>query len=557
VSNRGYPFVSFPLKAASCLRFPLVAVLASFLLIGPQNSFGSETVGFVVKSPLYRTNLGINNLGADAADVRILLQDNIGQLVAQGTLQVAGLGFVNVSDVVSFLAGRPFEIEFEGFVRIESSANIAAFAAQILNETNDPGFIASVREGVTDVLLPVTTSIDPWRSSLAIVNLAGTPTTVRLALFEASGNLVAAMERVLEPNSQWTTLDVHAELGLQGVRGHLEVQSLDAKPLAVVCRHSHVHTRQSVFQQPCDLKKASRVFYLPYSSAAGLQRNWVVLSNPGGEAATVNLLSLAASGIPIGEASRVLPAHGSVQFAESELFAVAPDSQGLIRGSSSTIVCGMAMNADLSSGDTIHTSAITEFSPELLIPSATRLGAFSSSLLLANLGEMVSPVQLLSRKPDGSQAGTSVTAAIPAGGTVQIDKVLPLLGISEGYGPLEVRSGNGQPIAAFSQVANISGSARGLLNVLDIRPVARKRRGEFFTLRWRYHPLEIPRIREYRIYLADKASRVYRQVASVPPVELQFSMQAGEIGEFVVLVKAFDGTLESAPSNEVLLEVRP
>jgi hypothetical protein len=539
-------------------RFRSASKLALIvLLLCGQEILATETLGFVVKSPLYRTNLGVNNLDPTPADLRVSLYDNAGTLLAQSNLQIAGLGFINVTDVVSFLVGFPYELSFEGFIQVESAANIFAFGAQIFNETNDPGFIASVRRGAARLLLPVTSSIDPWRSSLSITNLSSIRTTVSISLWESNGTLKAAMETTLEPSSQWSVPDIHQQLGVDGVRGPIEIQSLDGASLAVVCRHKQAYTQQTVFQQAFDVNNAGKTFYLPYVTDAGLQRNWAILNNPGQEPASVTLFSFSAEGILIGETSSMVPARGSVQLSESELFPGSSSPYGLICGNSNVPICGLAINTDLATGDTIHTNLVTELSPELLISAVTNTGAFSSGLLVSNLGEMDSTLQLLSRKTDGSPSAAALTAPVPARGTIQLEKVLPALGVRDGFGPLAIRSVVGQPIIAFSQVAAVSGLARGSLNALDSRPVTVKRPGEPLKLRWEYDRSEISKILEYRLYRADRVSRRYERIASVPAGQLEFSLQVGEPGDFVLIVRAFDGELESDPSNEVILQVKP
>ena len=72
--------------------------------------------------------------------------------------------------------------------------------------------------------------------------------------------LLAETERSLEGGSQWVASRIHRELGIDGVRGSLAVQSLDGAPLAAICRHTQTATREDVFQQPFDLRSPAQCF---------------------------------------------------------------------------------------------------------------------------------------------------------------------------------------------------------------------------------------------------------------------------------------------------------
>ncbi len=93
-------------------------------------------------------------------------------LAAQGAVQIPSLGIINLKKVVSFAFGYPHTASFEGFVRLRSAARLAVLASQIRNANDDPGVIAPMPQGASQFLLPITTSIEPWSSTLAIVNLA-------------------------------------------------------------------------------------------------------------------------------------------------------------------------------------------------------------------------------------------------------------------------------------------------------------------------------------------------------------------------------------------------
>src|SRR5262245_24040298 len=105
-------------------------VLFGLLACAPP-TFSDELIPFVVQNSLYRTNLGLSNLDPLPADVSILVYDDSGRLAGQGLVQVPGLGFINLTEIVYFIFGHPSDLPFEGYVRLQSTQRIVAFASQI------------------------------------------------------------------------------------------------------------------------------------------------------------------------------------------------------------------------------------------------------------------------------------------------------------------------------------------------------------------------------------------------------------------------------------------
>ena len=545
------PLTNRKLIAHEKCAFVLLALLWTSPILA------DEIIPFVLQDSQYRTNLGICNLDRLPADVSILLFNNNSRLVGTGMVQVPGQGFVNLNEVVYFVLGHVSELPFEGYIRLQSTKRIVAFASQIQNANNGPGIIPATTDNVGPVILPVTSSIEPWSTTLVVLNLAARATVVRFSLRGEDGSLVAEGERTLEGSSQWISSNIHRDLGVQNVRGSLTVRSLDAAPLAVVCRHSQTYTRQAVFQQPFDLKAAASLFYLPYRFVKDLHQSWVVLNNLDAEAANVKLEPFSPEGIALGEYSLQVPALGSALIAGSQLLAGQEDQApyGIIRGTSNRSFSGLIIQIDLATGDTIHTNLVSRLSPEVLIPSVTETSTFSSNLLVSNLGDAPTSIEVIDRSVDGNKPVPMLKTLIPARGSLYMDKVQVGLGVGLGYGPLALRSIEGQPLAAFSHVMNTESGARGSLDSVDSRPVSFLRSGQQFTLRW--DAADVSEVHEFRIYRADRATRDFQRIASVPGSVLACSLRATDPGDFTISVRAFDGVGESNPSNEVLVQVLP
>ena len=286
----------------------------------------------------------------------------------------------------------------------------------------------------------------------------------------------------------------------------------------------------------------AKLFYLPYWHAPGVRHSALVLNNPNDQAASVTLRALSPHGIALNDYSTQVPALGSVIIHDAQ-FLDGGGSQlphGIIRGTSSLRLSGLVIQTDLATHDTVHTNMQTELSPEILIPSVTQVSPFSSTLLMSNLGDSATWIEITHRAEGGGSSAVSRTW-LPAQGSMYLNEVLTLLGIPSGYGPLQLRSVEGQPIAAFSHVANADSGVRGAVNSVDTRPSVSRRVGERMTLQWQYPEAEIPKIQEYRIYRADRIGRNFQKIASVPIHVLEHTMDVIEPGDFVLMVKAFNG----------------
>jgi hypothetical protein len=101
---------------------------------------------------------------------------------------------------------------------------------------------------------------------------------------------------------------------------------------------------------------------------------------------------------------------------------------------------------------------------KILIPSAANLPAFSSSLVVSNLGTTHSPTLLRAYDVNGKLISQTVLSIAP-GQTSKFENVLQSLGVTNDYGPIEISSTNELPLVARSQVSSagrVMGSFEGL-----------------------------------------------------------------------------------------------
>jgi len=106
--------------------------------------------------------------------------------------------------------------------------------------------------------------------------------------------------------------------------------------------------------------------------------------------------------------------------------------------------------------------------PRLCIAAVSNLGGrYVSSLVVSNEGRAEATVVIRARDSSGAAGDQLLAVSIPAGGFFYRDDILAALGIPDGYGPLEIRSTNGQPIAAQSLVVSAAANRGAVMPGTD------------------------------------------------------------------------------------------
>ena len=98
-------------------------------------------------------------------------------------------------------------------------------------------------------------------------------------------------------------------------------------------------------------------------------------------------------------------------------------------------------------------------STHLLVQSTANVGSFKSSLAIVNTGNSDAIVDIVSHNSDGTIQGELRGVLISKGGCYITANILEILGVSSGYGPVEIISTNGQPLLATSRVYSTSGTS--------------------------------------------------------------------------------------------------
>jgi hypothetical protein len=565
----GFICRSLPLRTRLCIGFKfysprkwLLACIWGLTLgsiIRPQGGFGSETIPCVIKNADYRTNLGVNNLESSEANVSLLLYDNAGKRLAERTIKVPARGYFNATDLVSYALGSPFASALEGYLRLDSTSRITAFASQIDNRNNEPLFLQSVNAGSSHLYFPQITSQGSWKTFLAIVNLSSTAGQIQLTCRDSAGQVFLTAQKSLAARAQWVVSDFYREMAIPDQEGTLEIETSSGILLAAIARLiSSGEQVQTSLVPVFDLNGAAEMLNLPYVIAKASESLQILLHNPGQQQIDARLLTYDSNGRLLRSTEGSIPSKGTLSFGQEKIFPSGTNTApyGLIQATSEHPIIGVAVTTAESSGNRNYTPFVPEGSPELLIPAAIQSPPFFSRLLVVNLTQSPAWVRMQIRNSEGVTAGRPFDSSIPGLGALKLDQVLPVLSITDRFfGPLSVTSLQGQPLVALSQISTSPGAPGGGLAILDKRPVTRKKIGDLVTLRWDYDPGKQSAISEFRIYRSKRGNRVFARITALPATELEYRTEVPEPGEYCYVVKAFDGKRESVPSNEIIVAV--
>ena len=101
-------------------------------------------------------------------------------------------------------------------------------------------------------------------------------------------------------------------------------------------------------------------------------------------------------------------------------------------------------------------------STRLLIPSATNVNQFRSTITIVNAGNgEEARVRVRVRNRQGRTIGESRSRTLPPKGIFHLDDLLGSLEVPSDFGPVEIESLNGVPLLAVSRVYSIEDDTGG------------------------------------------------------------------------------------------------
>jgi len=437
----------------------------------------------IVDSLFFRSNLGINNLNAVAANVRVLLLDNNGLLVNQlDSLSIPPNGFIQENSLLRTLEGTDGPSGREGSLVLESDQPIQAFVSQIDNQSGDPSILDGVRQGASRLILQSAANTGSFRSNLVVLNLSsniafvsvtafdgvtGQPTGIRLENLSIAGNGFASFDNIL------------AVLGLNNAFGPIEIRATNGAALAAISRVSGLAGNTSGFfvAQAADSGSLSEI--IPFVIDTDSFRTNLGLNNLGTGTASVNITLIGAdASVRASTSSPIEVASlGLVQINNILRFLLTgsgsspvTQQQGYLKITSNQPIKAFATEIDNLTQDPSIENSAANGSSSLLLKSSANTN-FQSSLVIENPNSSATTVTLIARE-GGTQNNGAVTGTrtvnIPPNGYFFSNNVLEDIGATSDFGPIEIHTNPDVPVIAVSRVYSTTGNTSGFFSAQSL-----------------------------------------------------------------------------------------
>jgi hypothetical protein len=433
-----------------------------FVSIAPAST--NQFIPFVIDTTQFRTNLGLTNVSAQSASATVTLHDQNGQAIGSQTASVPAGGLIQINNVIRAIRGTSQVTNSSGSVVVSSDQPLVPYATQIDNGSSDPSLETGKTIGSTQLLIPSTTSVNPFRSSLVLQNAGNADATVHLIQRDTAGTSRKELSLTISQGGFFQSDDIHATLGLAGVYGPLEMTS--TVPVVATSRVFSPNSGTSGFFEGIDIAALTNAAIVPITQDTSSFRTNLGINNLGDVPANVKVDLYGADGAMLGSQSVAVGAHGLQQLNQVNRILTGSsnitNTTGYIRLSSGQPVAGFSSVINNPSNDPGMAISLVTGALHLLVPSTTNLGQFRSTLTIINLGNnLPAHVGVTARDVSGNILAQNAGIVIPANGIYNVDDILTTLGVSNSYGPLEIQSLNIVPLAAVSRVYSISNNTNG------------------------------------------------------------------------------------------------
>ena len=416
----------------------------------------------------FRTNLGITADILSGANVELTLFDPAGQSLGSRTESVPRGGLIQLNHLVRRLLGtRSNELSNRtGSVLVSSDQMVFPYVTQIDNRSSDPSLDLGAMSGGTRLGILSTTSVNQFRSSLVVLNVGDTTAEVSLMLRDASGELLHRQEVSIPARGQFESPELHADFGISGVSGPLEILSTNGVPLIATSRVYALDSGTSGFFRGLDLDRVSSRAVIPISRESGDFRSNLGIANLSEQPAGVQVQLFDSEGTLLGTSSEQVPPLGLVQLNRVNRRLSGSggggDTLGWIRLSGDRPVAGFVSQINNRTSDPGFARSDVLSSTRLLIPSATNVNQFRSTITIVNAGNgEEARVRVRVRNRQGRTIGESRSRTLPPQGILHLDDLLGSLEVPSNFGPVEIESLNGVPLLAVSRVYSIEDDTGG------------------------------------------------------------------------------------------------
>ncbi|MDE2842878.1 MAG: IPT/TIG domain-containing protein, partial [Chloroflexota bacterium] len=263
----------------------------------------------------FRTNLGLTADLLSGATVRLTLFDPTGQPLGSRTESVPWRGLIQLNHLVRRLlgAGSSKPSNITGSVLVASDQMVFPYVTQIDNRSSDPSLDLGAMSGGTRLGILSTTSVNQFRSSLAVLNVGDATAEVTLLQRDSRGRLLHRQEVTIPSRGLFQSRDLHADFGIAKVSGPLEILSTNGVPLIATSRVYALDSGTSGFFRGLDLEHASSLAVIPISRENAEFRSNLGIANLTEDPTRVQVQLFDSAGTRLGMTSEQVPPFGLVQ----------------------------------------------------------------------------------------------------------------------------------------------------------------------------------------------------------------------------------------------------
>jgi len=197
------------------------------------------------------------------------------------------------------------------------------------------------------------------------------------------------------------------------------------------------------------------------------------INNPNPQSADVRVLHLDRNGLLINQLpSLTIPPNGFIQrnsvLRELEGTSGVSGREGSLALESTQPIQAFVSQIENQTGDPSILEGLRSGTTRLILPSAANTGPFRSNLIVLNLAASEARIDLTALDRDtGQPLGVPrQNLALPANGFVTYDNILASLNTNDYFGPVEIRSTKGAPLAAISRVSGLNLGTSGFFPAL-------------------------------------------------------------------------------------------
>ncbi len=427
-----------------------------------------QFVPFVTDTGEFRTNLGLTADVLSGARVNLTLFDAAGQSLGSRAVTVPGGGLVQLNHLIRYLlrTDPSAPSNLSGSVLVASDQLVFPYVTQIDNTSDDPSLDVGVMSGSTKLLILSTTSVNPYRSSLVVLNVGDVDASVTLTQRDRGGTELHREQIVIPSRGLFQSPDLHADFGISNVYGPLEIESTNEVPLIATSRVYSRDSGTSGFFRGLDLASASTDAIIPISRESEEFRSNLGINNLSDRPAKVHVHLLDSDGVDLGMTSVEVPPSGLVQLnrVNRRLSGSSGGAStfGWIRMNADQPIAGFVSLINNESSDPGFARSDVLAATKLLIPSGANINQFRSTITIINAGnESTASVRVSVRNREGQVLAESEIISIPANAVYHLDDLLGSLGVPGNFGPVEIEALNQVPILAVSRVYSIDDDTSG------------------------------------------------------------------------------------------------